>query len=870
MSAEVLVDAAPQALLAKVDGQYVRPGETLAEFDGLAPSDKRAVTVTLRRLGGNELISSTVIVEQKKDLVLTVAITRDCSGKVCQPAGGNAQRCLAGVCVDARCAAGDEPYCSEAFTPCVDDTNCAAAAPCATATCEAGLCFSDAQNSLCAMDEVCDIPTSTCVPASTPGECMDEGACMRNNGSSGCVLAQCLTEVEACLYTLAADGTVCGTDLVCMSGSCVSNADLCTNGVRDGDESDIDCGGDVCGACTLGDDCGGDDDCMSGICDTLGSNTCEEANACGNGVPETGESCDDGGVIAGDGCDANCLKEGGVGCNFGTECASGSCNAMNVCEIPLPLHCNDGILSGDESAVDCGGSCAGCSGGQVCIDGDDCLSYTCSAGICENEHCGDGIPSGDELGADCGGSCGTACVVYDCSAQTQIPQSECEKLKDYYNALDGPNWGDITDWFSDTMPCGWTGVSCSGPPGNVTELHILETKQHGVLPRNLNTLSALRALEVGATSCCVSRTDVRGTIPTDVSTIGSLESLRLDRNFFSGTIPSELGLLTDLIVLSLQTNQLTGTIPPELGALTNLAELDLGSNLLTGTIPSALGVLNSLTVLKLQMNQLNGPIPTALGALTTLTSLDLQRNQLEQNIPMELGLLTELTFLGLDNNQLVGSIPIELGALVKLDRMQLHSNQLSGSIPREFGALINLTHLQLESNQLTGEIPSEVGALTSLRTFALSSNKLSGSIPSAFGQLVGLTNVSLFANQLSGTIPAEFGGLISARDLSLHQNQLTGDIPAELGNMVNLLTISLYSNQLTGNIPAEIGMLTKLRTLWIEENQLSGTIPPQITNLTALSSLLLCPQQGGLNADMSTGTWLRSIASDDWPAGDSC
>ena len=124
LSAEVIVDSEPQNLIAQVDGQYVRPGQELAFFEGLAPSDKRGVTVRLKRLGGAELISSTVFIEHHKDLVITIAITRDCGGVTCGPVEGQDQRCLPGVCVDARCITGSEPFCSNINARCNDDSGC--------------------------------------------------------------------------------------------------------------------------------------------------------------------------------------------------------------------------------------------------------------------------------------------------------------------------------------------------------------------------------------------------------------------------------------------------------------------------------------------------------------------------------------------------------------------------------------------------------------------------------------------------------------------------------------------------------------------------------------------------------------------------
>ena len=915
LSIEVVVDASPQDKLAVVDGQYVRPGQELARFDDLLPSDKRAVTVTLKRLGGAELVSTTVFIAHKKDLVLTVALTRDCAGKVCAPVGGAEQRCLAGVCLDARCATGDEPYCDEAFTPCLDDSSCTAAAPCAKASCEAGICFSDAQNSLCDMGEVCDIATSTCVPDSVPGECMADAACMDGAGSDGCIIAQCITDIEACLYTLAPNGQACGAGNACQGGVCTAPDDLCMNGVLDTGEMAIDCGGG-CPGCPDGTMCLLPTDCASGVCDDKGSNTCEAADTCGNGLIETGESCDDGDIVPGDGCDNACLKENGQACTLPAECASGAC-IDNTCQT-VPAHCSDTVISGDETDVDCGGSCGGCAGGQMCSDGGDCLGFSCLANLCEPAHCGDGMQSGDELGVDCGGSCGTACVVYDCAGQTQIPLAECEKLKDYYNAADGPNWATITNWFSDTMPCTWTGITCTAVPGNISELNILETNQHGVIARAMDTLSELTYLDIEATSCCTVNTELFGPIPAEIGNLAKLTQLRLlynqltgsipvelgaltnltqlnlGSNQLTGSIPTELGALTNLTTLSLYNNQLTGSIPIELGALTNLTWLWLNSNQLTGTIPVELGALTNLTWLRLHSNQLTGTIPVELGALTNLTSLNLYSNQLTGSIPIELGALTNLTQLYLYNNQLTGTIPVELGALTNLTQLYLYGNQLTGAIPVELGALTNLTRLYLYgnqltgtipialgaltnltqlylySNQLTGSIPVELGALTNLTRLYLDSNQLTGSIPVELGALTNLTSLSLYSNQLTGTIPVALGALTNLTSLYLYNNQLTGAIPVALGALTNLTSLYLYDNQLTGAIPVELGALTNLTLLWLHSNQLTGSIPTQITNLTALNNLNICPQLGGLTSDMATGNWLRMVATNDWPAGDSC
>ena len=413
--------------------------------------------------------------------------------------------------------------------------------------------------------------------------------------------------------------------------------------------------------------------------------TCEAADTCGNGTVETGEVCDDGNLLVDDGCDGGCLIEDWLPCGAHTDCRTGAC-VHNICVPPLPSHCDDAVLSGDETAVDCGGSCVECAGGKPCTVGDDCSSFTCTAGVCEAGHCGDGLQSGDELGVDCGGSCGTACVSYDCASQTQIPMAECEKLKDYYNALDGPNWGDVTDWFSDTMPCGWTGITCSAVPGNVQELRVLETLQHGVLPRGLDVWNSARHLQITAAVCCSTDTDIRGPLPPEIFN------------------------LSELVFLSLRHNRLSGVIPSQFASLINLSSLDLSSNQLSGTIPREIDAIVSLTQLYLYSNQLVGSIPTEIGNLANLSVVWLQLNQLTGSIPPEIGALTNMTRINLGNNQLSGPIPAEIVALVNLTRLTLRFNQLQGSVPDGVTGLSMLTNLdicpqlgQLTSGMATGD-----------------------------------------------------------------------------------------------------------------------------------------------------------------------
>ncbi|MCB9802993.1 DUF4215 domain-containing protein [Candidatus Nomurabacteria bacterium] len=63
---------------------------------------------------------------------------------------------------------------------------------------------------------------------------------------------------------------------------------------------------------------------------------------CSNSILESGETCDDGNLNNGDGCSSSCQIEQ---------------------ETPPPASCTDNIQNGNETGIDCGGSCSACDNG---------------------------------------------------------------------------------------------------------------------------------------------------------------------------------------------------------------------------------------------------------------------------------------------------------------------------------------------------------------------------------------------------------------------------------------------------------------------------------------------------------------------------
>src|SRR3989442_331615 len=125
----------------------------------------------------------------------------------------------------------------------------------------------------------------------------------------------------------------------------------CRNGVLDGAETDVDCGGPV------------------------------------------GAPCADGRM-----------------CLVAADCTRGSCY-MGRCG--SPPSCTDNAQNGSETDVDCGGmSCPACADGKKCMVGADCASKTCANNLCAAApSCTDGILNNLETDIDCGGPkckrCGT-------------------------------------------------------------------------------------------------------------------------------------------------------------------------------------------------------------------------------------------------------------------------------------------------------------------------------------------------------------------------------------------------------------------------------------------------------------------------------
>lgn len=203
-------------------------------------------------------------------------------------------------------------------------------------------------------------------------------------------------------------------------------------------------------------------------------------------------------------------------------------------------------------------------------------------------------------------------LVFDCTAQTAVPVSECEALVAIYNSTDGDNWTSNNGWGIDNNVCNWDHVTCDG--GHVTVLSLSNTNLQGSLPAEIGDLPYLNYFAAWLSP------GLTGSLPTTIGNLTRLRYLHINAQL-SGPIPTEIGNLSQLTTLNLSNNALDGALPATLGNLASLQHLYLDGNNFSGEIPATLGNLSALYDLSLSNNQLTGSIPSQLGNLSSLRHL---------------------------------------------------------------------------------------------------------------------------------------------------------------------------------------------------------------------------------------------------------
>ncbi|MFC1728430.1 hypothetical protein ACFLZ7_03130 [Nanoarchaeota archaeon] len=124
-------------------------------------------------------------------------------------------------------------------------------------------------------------------------------------------------------------------------------------------------------------------------------------------------------------CGGSCEScELGSSCSLSVDCLSNYC-VSGICE---QASCTDNLTNGFESDIDCGGSiCDGCDIGQACTEHPDCGSNYCVNSTCIESSCTDGVKNGLETDTDCGGSsCETCLSGQSCKTNSDCDSGTCE------------------------------------------------------------------------------------------------------------------------------------------------------------------------------------------------------------------------------------------------------------------------------------------------------------------------------------------------------------------------------------------------------------------------------------------------------------
>lgn len=214
-----------------------------------------------------------------------------------------------------------------------------------------------------------------CDPSLGPAACGNHTFCSPLDNI--CCTTPCDGKCEACVgdKTGEPDGTCApipyGTDPdqeCAAQGACgaAPGKCRCEDGVKNADESDVDCGGATCARCGGGQMCGMASDCAANVaecvdgacCNSICELPCTHCDPVGQCV-FVPAGFDDAFCGATKACGANgagCVGKAGTACASGSQCLSGSCVAMK---------CAQGAL------------------GKPCTTNADCAAGTCNNYLCQ-------------------------------------------------------------------------------------------------------------------------------------------------------------------------------------------------------------------------------------------------------------------------------------------------------------------------------------------------------------------------------------------------------------------------------------------------------------------------------------------------------
>lgn len=431
----------------------------------------------------------------------------------------------------------------------------------------------------------------------------------------------------------------------------------------------------------------------------------------------------------------------------------------------------------------------------------------------------------------------------------QVPQAERDALIDLYNATNGPNWTNNTNWNTETPVSSWHGITVEN--NVVTEVALSNRNLEGSIPNSILNLTSVIALEFASNL-------LDGTIP-DFSVLPNIQRIYIHLNhydfldfqpnfsnnstisnfFYSPQKPRDEVLNIDAII----GNDYNFTMTPVEG--TNVQYQWYKGSVFSGgvLIPDANTTILDLP--NIQTEDLDTYVCFATSA--TIPDLIIKRATIDLKGPVsqeERDALIAIynttggpNWLNLENWNTVAPVSTWGGVTTtgnKVTRLSLQSYSPNGQLPEDIGNLTNLEELYigLYDFNLTGPIPESIGNLTKLRVLWFQATGMSGEIPESIGNLVNLREMKFLGNNFYGVIPESIGNLIHLTSLVLDGTEFVGNgsdfsgiLPASLGDLSNLQILRLSHNSFDGELPVSLSTLTNIEEIHINDNNIFGELP---------------------------------------------
>lgn len=147
-----------------------------------------------------------------------------------------------------------------------------------------------------------------------------------------------------------------------------------------------------------------------------------------------------------------------------------------------------------------------------------------------------------------------------------------------YEATDGDNWTNNTNWCTDAPLYEWYGVYMNGSGLPVRHVSLSDNNLNGYIPEEIGDF------EDELLSLSLSYNKLSGELPKSMSKLTKLEELYLYRNQLEGEVATIINKMTNLHSLSLSQNNFSGNLPE---VNDNMLAYGAQENNFTGGIPAS-------------------------------------------------------------------------------------------------------------------------------------------------------------------------------------------------------------------------------------------------------------------------------------------